>query len=305
MYEEQYKYFVAIYEEGSLSKAAEKLYISQPALSKYLNRLEKELNTTLVYRNSTPVKLTETGKIYYEYLRKAIDLYSEMKKSIENENLNAKTIYFGIASELSEYFLRDVLKMALNINKNFDFRIIEETSLNMIKRLKNNDVSIAFLCTDNLNDQYIDYTAVKRDAVYLVCGRKNSLLKGRITKFINGNDVYIFSKTEVEELFFYSMGENYKITNFVKNELKKYEISLRNIQYISDIDSILYLVSETNRFAFFSEFYLEEKNSFNDIALCCIDEIELNWYIAIASLKNKKLSEQETRWLKDMKKFYS
>ena len=87
--------------------------------------------------------------------------------------------------------------------------------------------------------------------------------------------------------------------------MKKYEISLRNIQYISDIDSILYLVSETNRFAFFSEFYLEEKNSFNDIALCCIDEIELNWYIAIASLKNKKLSEQETRWLKDMKKFYS
>ena len=57
-----FEYFIAIAEEGSISKAAERLYISQPSLSKYLKRLEENFGEELFCRESYPLKLTKAGE---------------------------------------------------------------------------------------------------------------------------------------------------------------------------------------------------------------------------------------------------
>ena len=64
----QQEYFVAIVEEGSISKAAKKLYISQPTLSQFLSKLENSLNVRLVTRSNNVIALTEAGRLYYEYV---------------------------------------------------------------------------------------------------------------------------------------------------------------------------------------------------------------------------------------------
>ena len=60
-----YEYFVAIVDEGSLTKAAEHLYVSQPSLSQYLKRLEASLGVELFDRSTSPLRLTYTGERYY------------------------------------------------------------------------------------------------------------------------------------------------------------------------------------------------------------------------------------------------
>lgn len=62
------EYFLTIIEEGSLSKAAQKLYLSQPSLSQYVKRMEKRLGVELFDHNSSPLKLTYSGERYYEFL---------------------------------------------------------------------------------------------------------------------------------------------------------------------------------------------------------------------------------------------
>lgn len=57
--ENKYLYFIKIHELGSITKAAESLYISQPALSKYIRNLERELGVSLVEREYSPVRFTE------------------------------------------------------------------------------------------------------------------------------------------------------------------------------------------------------------------------------------------------------
>ena len=57
-----YEYFVAIVEAGSLTKAAEHLYVSQPSLSQYLKRLEASLGVELFDRSTSPLRLTYTGE---------------------------------------------------------------------------------------------------------------------------------------------------------------------------------------------------------------------------------------------------
>ncbi len=79
-----HEYFLAIAETGNVSRAAEKLYVSQPSLSKYLRRLEGELGVELFDRSSYPLKLTEAGMIYLNYVKEEALRSKELRRSFEN-----------------------------------------------------------------------------------------------------------------------------------------------------------------------------------------------------------------------------
>ena len=81
-------YFLAIADTGSISRAAEKLFISEPALSQYLRRLEKELGVTLVMRGqNSAMTLTEAGVCFRDSCRTAADLRSSMREDLERIRL--------------------------------------------------------------------------------------------------------------------------------------------------------------------------------------------------------------------------
>ena len=76
-----YEYFVTIVETGSLTKAAEKLYISQPSLSQYLKRLENSLGIDLFDRGTLPLRLTFAGERYYQYVLQIMKLEENFRIS--------------------------------------------------------------------------------------------------------------------------------------------------------------------------------------------------------------------------------
>ena len=66
-----YRIFYCVAKEKSITKASKKLFISQPAISKSLKKLESDLNTVLFIRNLNGVSLTDQGKVLYFYIEKA------------------------------------------------------------------------------------------------------------------------------------------------------------------------------------------------------------------------------------------
>ena len=91
-------YFIEIEKCGNMSKASEKLYVSQPALSKGMSELEKELGCQLFIRKASNIVLTEEGKRCLEYSKKIISLCNEMPEYIkQKETKSLKVGYiFGI-----------------------------------------------------------------------------------------------------------------------------------------------------------------------------------------------------------------
>jgi len=114
----QQEYFVAIVEEGSISKAAKKLFISQPTLSQFLSKLESSEGVQLITRSSNnSLGLTEAGKLFYESAKKIMlirddfeNKFAELNESgisnliIGNNMPISMSMMIGIVSDLSSVY---------------------------------------------------------------------------------------------------------------------------------------------------------------------------------------------------------
>ena len=76
------RYVYAVYQEQSFSKAAEKLYISQPSLSAMVKRAEKRIGSDIFNRSTIPVTLTQTGEAYIAAVEKIMELETELRRQI-------------------------------------------------------------------------------------------------------------------------------------------------------------------------------------------------------------------------------
>ncbi|MGN0675214.1 MAG: LysR family transcriptional regulator, partial [Oscillospiraceae bacterium] len=82
----RYRLFCAVAECESISRAAEMNYISQPAISKAITKMEESLGTQLFIRNHRGVSLTEEGKIMYDQLKAAFELIKNGEDTIRRIN---------------------------------------------------------------------------------------------------------------------------------------------------------------------------------------------------------------------------
>lgn len=106
-----YTYILEIIRAGSVSEAAENLRISQPALSKYIKKIESEIGTELFDRSTVPLSLTEAGECYVRAAKKMLDVNAQMQKQMEEIRMGKNAeIRVGISPSRAPYLLPEILK---------------------------------------------------------------------------------------------------------------------------------------------------------------------------------------------------
>ncbi|MEG2774443.1 MAG: LysR family transcriptional regulator, partial [Acetivibrio sp.] len=106
-----YRIFYVVAQKGNISYAAKELYISQPAISKAIGKLEESLGVLLFFRSSRGVVLTEEGKILYEHTKKAFETLEEGEENLRKiQNLEMGQIRIGASTTLCKYILMPYLK---------------------------------------------------------------------------------------------------------------------------------------------------------------------------------------------------
>jgi len=122
---EQIRYFLAIVQYGSMNKAAEHLYVSQPSLSKQLRQLEKSLGCELLKRNYDGVELTPQGRYFYEHMSGVMQDFNNIIAEISHFE-EISQIHIGGLANLVSYFLPAFIDKLKDNGKN---QIVVDTRL--------------------------------------------------------------------------------------------------------------------------------------------------------------------------------
>lgn len=142
----KYRVFLAVAEFKSFSKAAEYLYLSQPAISHAIKELEQQLNTKLFIRNNKTVTLTEDGEKIRYYIKNAFDNISIGEKLLKEKNDDLTgVIRIGIYTHISLFMLPKVMKEFSAKYPNAKFYIYSTSNTEMIEKLKNNELDFLVL----------------------------------------------------------------------------------------------------------------------------------------------------------------
>ena len=163
-----YEYVRTIAEEGSFSRAAQKLYISQPALSAAVKKLERELHGVPLFdRAVTPVKLTKAGRFYLEKaeiidrLESEIDLYFSTQAG-----KRSGTLTIGSASFFCTYVLPEILRGYHDVNPECEIDMMETNVDQADSRLRKGEIDL-LLDVEKMDEESFESMGLGKEYILL------------------------------------------------------------------------------------------------------------------------------------------
>lgn len=240
-----YKFFCAVAEEKNISKASEKLFVSQPAVSFSIRELEKELNQQLFVRKSKGVELTAFGKILYSQIKDCVDKFDKIEQmAFRFSKLDQGILRIGACTSnvnqiLMEYlteFAKKYPNVQIVMERDNDDRLLQrltENSLDMIfvdksdkiddfKTAKTFDVDYQLLGNKKFKEKYVeDDVDLKNFPVSdLIVPSVNNGSRTTINKFFANNSIKFEPKYELDSYIL--------LYDFVK---KGFGIAFANVDY--------------------------------------------------------------------------
>lgn len=151
-----YNVFLAVADAGSILSASEHLYISQPAVSKSIKKLEQNLQTTLFIRTSKGVELTDAGKELYRNISNAFEYIRTGENQLKLRNtLGIGRIRIGVSSTLCKYILLPFLSGFTKDNPHISISIECQSSGDTIDLLSSGQVELGLIAKPDIHDNLI------------------------------------------------------------------------------------------------------------------------------------------------------
>lgn len=170
-------YLKAIAQYGSISSAAKELYISQPYLSKYIQKLEKELGVEVINRQSTPVTLTYAGERYLSYMSDVESTIQKMLNELHSlSSLKKGRLKIGVSPFLSTYTLYKFLPDFMQRYPGIEIELVEDATETLETLLIQNQIDICFNSLPITNHEIV-YEHLYDEYNYIVIPPNHPLYK--------------------------------------------------------------------------------------------------------------------------------
>lgn len=165
--------FKIVCEEESITKAAEKLFMTQPAVSNAINELEKHLGVNLFDRISRRIYLNETGKLFLEKAIKLLNQYDDLEQNIKELEDNA-IIKIGSSITIANFILPEVIVDFEKIYNNTPTKVIVGNARKIEEMLYNNEIDLGLIEGAIYNEELIKipFSSYK---LAIICSPKHKL----------------------------------------------------------------------------------------------------------------------------------
>ena len=146
-----------------MTRASEELFISQPAISQSIKKLESELGGTLFLRSNKGMELTEEGKMFYSYIKDALELINNAEAEFTSfKDLDKGEIKIGISTTLTKLVLMDKIQEFHKNYPNIDIKITNELTSNLIEDLKRGKLDFVIYNESDIKESGIELKVIKK-----------------------------------------------------------------------------------------------------------------------------------------------
>lgn len=171
--------FIEVAKELSFSKAAQTLFISQPAISNHIKMLEVQYQNALFNRKGNTISLTGAGEILYRYLEDALKIEQQIEfelSTLENEaNVKGK-LKLGASTTVALYIIPKILSAFHQQHPNLEIRLVNRNSENITNALLQNEIDIGIVEVFQKRTT-ISYKDFMTDEIVAVCAATSKISK--------------------------------------------------------------------------------------------------------------------------------
>ncbi|MDW0116345.1 LysR family transcriptional regulator [Sporosarcina thermotolerans] len=286
----QIHYFTEVVKQGSFSKAADHLFVSQPTISNVVKDLEKELDTQLLIRTTRKLELTDTGKLLYQYGEQFSQLFRQLNQELNDVKDAAKgTIKMGIFSSVGTEILTDIMSDFYKRYPNILIRFVEDGESNLKNALDNGELDLIVLEeSKNKNLNYIPF--LKGDL---------RLLVHETHPFADKESV---SWKELMDEKFIIFHEGFAVRRFIMKECERMGFQPNIICETSQWKFIFEMVSSNMGISILPQSDVTElKVSHLGIKVLPLIDQEVHWQIGIVWQKDGYTSYATRAWIQFLK----
>ncbi len=273
--------FIQVAEQGSFTKAAEKLGYTQSAVSFQIKQLEEALKTVLFERINHSIKLTPKGREILNLAHQMIALAGDIEKTANDTNEISGTVRIAMADSLCHFIFWDHFSEFHRLYPNIKLKVISTSTEEMFRLAKQNDIDLVFTLDKHLYDT--NYVIVKEHEINtsLITSAENELA---LKEELSLDDI------SCEPLILTEKGMSYRQT-FEEYAAKK-SIELKPILETGDTELICHLVEQGAGISFLPDFVTEKYVKNGKIKQVRLSDFSAGIWIQILYHRDKWITPQ-------------
>ncbi len=278
----QLESFITIAKLKSFSKAADKLFLTQPTISNHISNLEKELDTTLLNRSNKGISLTKSGEILYKYSIEILNKKDNILFSLDQfKGKMEGTLEIASSTIPEQFYLTDILSQFHKKYPHVKFSLKKYDTMTVINKINLGEIDFGIVGAEK-NIKNISFIPILEDQIVLIAPY--------IKKFIQMKSI------SLDELKSYPLivRENGSGTlSRVIHELSQHDMDLESLNVIADVESnqtIKKLVINGTGLSFVSKLSIENELLLKQLTTIAVKNFELKRYFYFAYHQNRALS---------------
>lgn len=286
-----YEYFLEIVKHLNISKAASELYISQPALSNYLKRLESKIGSPLFDSKSQPLKLTYTGERYLFYLNKYIVLRKQLENELSEINSDQRgKVRIGISPWRSSYMLPTILPEFNRLYPNAEIVTFEGVENELSDFVDSDKVDFSIKSLSYPNPKY-HLESIMNERILLAVNNDNKTLRDLgIDMQLNSRDIKHIDINLFKDERFILPTPSQELSGVIQHMLLSNKIETRGFETVN-VGTALNLVAKNYGLTFVPESRIVHSTDLENTSFFTVGNPPLYWYLAVIYRKNSYLTK--------------
>lgn len=227
---DQLRYLLQVAESGTFTRAAERLGITQPALSRSIQKLEAELGQPVFERRGRSVALTDAGQLLQARAQQMLSILNDTKAEITDDGTSGR-IRVGAIPTIAPYFLPNVLKSFAAKYPDATITVRESTTENLLKNCSQGDIDLAVLALP-IHAKHLDIEELFDEELHLVLPKGHPLA-----------DKSTIRASDIEPYSFVLLDEAHCLTNSIVSFCRKRSFQPIAVEKTTQIAMVQELVS--------------------------------------------------------------